>query len=148
MNSIKVSNGYIKVKDDEAEELLETLMDKGVFWEYVSIVFNSSVKDKDKYLKQAQEEHTVHDTASSEALGEMMKLIQSMQSQLKTIETKVDTPKVISSPVTADTPNASTKSATPAPPKRKKKKVDPAKMNLGGNAAFAAMASKMKQFEK
>lgn len=141
MNSIKVSNGYLKIKDEEAEDFLDNLMDKGILWEYLSLVFNSSIKDKDKYLSQM-----TGSEQDNEAMKEMLDMMKAMQSQMNSLQKTVNEKTIVSKAVSTS-PNSETKEEIKAPPKRKKKKVDTSKMNLGNNA-FAQMASKMKQFEK
>ena len=140
MNSIKVSNGYLKLNTEDSEELLDNLMEQGILWEYISIIFNKSVKDKDKYLAELGQQ-----PQDNKAMEEMLNMMKAMQTQMQNLEKNINGKAIISSaPVK---PNEPTNEEVKAPPKRKKKKVDTTKMNLG-NSAFAQMASKMKQFEK
>lgn len=145
MNSIKVSNGYLKMNDDDAEELLDTLMEQGILWEYISIIFNASVKEQAKYLAQVGNQEQ-----DNKAMQEMINMMKAMQMKMDNIEKTVNEKTIVSSAPQSSVsakPTSETNEEVKAPPKRKKKKVDTTKMNLG-NGAFAQMASKMKQFEK
>lgn len=95
MYTVNLGDGYINLESEEARAFLETLVDNGTFWEYISKIFNESLHNKTE-----QEMKKV-----TNMLTELMQKMNSMEKGVTYVSNKVDTIKT--APVVQSTSNNS-----------------------------------------
>lgn len=129
---VNFDNGYLKVNTPEAEEMLEELLDKDIFWEYLSIAFQKSVEQD---LQQKKED---------ERIESLMAMMKGMQANFESLEKTVkEAPRVVETVVASSGTATKPVEGVKKPPQRQRKKVDMNKLNAkGSNNPFLAMAAK------
>lgn len=131
MKITSVANGMMRLDSEDAVYLFEALQEEGSFWEYVSVIFNKSLSEKQENVKEAQD------------LSKLMKMIEEVQQSVLDVKTKVNSGTVVTSTVIPEAPTIVNEVVPPKPRERKKTKP----IKLDGNAGFGAMANAMKQFK-
>lgn len=99
MFTVNLGDGYINLESEEARAFLETLIENGTFWEYISKIFNESLHNQ-----SAQEIEKVTDMIS-----QLMQKVNSVEKGVTYVSSKVDTFKT--APVVQ---SASNNSSSPA----------------------------------
>lgn len=134
MKVTRVADGVLRLDNEDAVFLFDALQDDGSFWEYISVIFNKSLNDKQENIKDAQD------------LSKLMKMMEEVQKSVLEVKTKVDSGTVVASATPIPPTIASTDSSEVVPPKpRERKKTKPMALDKNG---FGAMASAMKTFSK
>ena len=93
MYTVNLGDGYINLESEEARDFLETLIENGTFWEYISKIFNESLENKTE--KEMEKVTTM--------LTELMQKMNSMEKGVTYVSNKVDTFKT--TPVVQSTSN-------------------------------------------
>lgn len=93
MYTVNLGDGYINLESEEARDFLETLIENGTFWEYISKIFNESLENKTQ--KEMEKVTTM--------LTELMQKMNSMEKGVTYVSNKVDTFKT--TPVVQSTSN-------------------------------------------
>lgn len=78
MRFVNIGSGYLKLESKEAIQHVMELVDSGEFWEYISVIFEKSMKDKETNV------------------NDMMELLLKLNGEVSSIKHKLDEqPKVI-----------------------------------------------------
>lgn len=115
MKFVNIGSGYLKLESKEAMQHVNELVDNGEFWEYISVIFEKSIAQKE------------------DNNAEVMKLLKKLQDDMQGVKSKLDEqPKVIQTlAVTAEQsstqPPASTESKSTEAQKLEVQKATPVK---------------------
>lgn len=116
MRFVNIGSGYLKLESKEATQYVMELVDSGEFWEYISVIFEKSLKDKETNVNEMMElllKLNGEVSSLKDKLDEQPKIIQTVvnpteqsssqppQSQTNTVETKTKEDIIKAKPVKA-----------------------------------------------
>lgn len=155
VSAVTLGGGVIYVSDEETEDFLATLIDKGILWEFLSSILTEYVKGgrhKDFYEQQNNLDEIAENLKQLKVMTETNK---NLENEMVTMKDQMATMmKLMSSLSTSNVVTVAPNSVTAvsvAEPKTEpvvaKKKVAP-KPPTGKTGGFAAMAKKASAFNR